>query len=120
MNYIVCNHFSSSIPTFRISDILKSEDYLKNGGSEQTNSFNSIKELIIGKDCFRNTHCNLIINNYPNLEKIWIKPNNLVDIESLTISDNERLREIVVEGVECNENNDVFGNVKSVVLKGIF
>ena len=111
----VCNYFSTSIPTLTIADIMKKKD---SDLDNQPTNLNTMKELVIENDCFRNTKCHLIISNYPNLEKILIRRNNLSRIESLTICDNERLKKIRVEDIE--EKGDykrVFGNVKSVVLE---
>ena len=101
---------------------MKTQDCLTKTKSGESNKLatdaNLIKELVIGNDCLCNTQCHLIINNYPTLEKIWIKRNDLDKIESLTICDNEQLKEIVVE--DGTEKDGIFNNVKSVVLKGLF
>ena len=111
----VCNYFSTSIKTLTIADIMKKKDSdLDNNAT----NLNMMKELVIGNDCFRNSKCHLIISNYPNLERILIRRNNLSRIESLTICDNERLKEIRVEDIgEKKDYKRVFGNVKSVVLE---
>ena len=86
----------------------------------QTNT-DLIKEMVIGRDCFYDSECNLVIDNYPNLEKILIKPNYLNKIKSLTICNNEKLKTIEVYDVrEKDKNNGVFANVKSVILESIF
>ena len=119
MNSTIWNHFSNSIHTSKSIDIEKTEDCLTKRGSGESNS--SIKELVIGNDLFHNIKDHLVISNYPKLEKLWIKQTYMSNIESLTICDNEQLREIVVEGIgEKKYCEDDYGKVKSVVLKGSF
>ena len=110
-----CNYFSTSMKTLTIVDIMKKKD---SDLDNQATNLNMMKELVIENDCFRNSKCHLIISNYPNLEKILIKRNNLSEVESLIICDNEHLKEIEVEDIgEEREYEQVFGNVKSVILE---
>ena len=119
MNSTIWNHFSNSIHTSKSIDIEKTEDCLTKRGSGESNS--SIKELVIGNDLFHNIKDHLVISNYPKLEKLWIKQTYMSNIESLTICDNEQLREIVVEGIEEKKYcEDDYGKVNLVVLKGSF
>ena len=118
MNKLVCNQFSTFLPTMRISDILKTEDCMTKLRCGDLNSFNSLKELVIKKDLFRNSQCHLVINNFPNLETIIIKQNDLYDIESLTICDNDQLKKIVIEGSK-QWGDGVFWKVKNVRIESI-
>ena len=92
-----------------------------NGENNTQTNTDLIKEILIGRDCFYDSECHLVIDNYPNLEKILIKPNYLNKIKSLTICNNEKLKTIkVYDGREKDENKGVFANVKSVILESIF
>ena len=68
---------------------------------------------------------NLMIENYPNLEKIVVKKNSLNNLKSLKICNNEKLKTIEVEdGEEWEEdgewfNNGAFHNVKNVIIESI-
>ena len=116
MNSTIWNHFSNSIHTSKSNNIEKTEDCLTKVGSGK-----SIKELVIGNDLFHNINNHLVISNYPNLEKLWIKQTIMPSVESLTICGNEQLREIIIEGIGEKEfNEDDYGKVKSIVLKGRF
>ena len=91
-----------------------------NGENNTQTNTDLIKEIVIGRDCIYDSECNLVIDNYPNLEKILIKPNYLNKIESLTICNNEKLKTIeVYDSREKDKNNGVFANVKSVILESI-
>ena len=68
---------------------------------------------------------NLVIENYPNLEKIVVKKNSLMNLNSLKICNNEKLKTIEIEdGEEWQENGKLyiigaFYNVKNVIIESI-
>ena len=68
-----------------------------------------IIEERFGNDYFGN----LVIENYPNLEKIVVKENSLQNLNSLKICNNEKLKTIEVEDF-------AFYNVKNVIIESIF
>ena len=53
---------------------------------------------------------NLVIENYPNLEKIVVKWKSLKKLNSLKICNNEKLKIIEIE-------DDAFFNVKNVIIE---
>ena len=55
---------------------------------------------------------NLVIENYPNLEKIVVKNYSLKNLNSLKICNNEKLKTIEVE-------DNAFDNVKNVIIESI-
>ena len=55
---------------------------------------------------------NLVIENYPNLEKIVMKYHSMMNLNSLKICNNENLKTIEIE-------DHVFGNVKNVIIESI-
>ena len=55
---------------------------------------------------------NLVIENYPNLEKIVVKKNSLKNLNSLKICNNEKLKTIDIE-------DDAFRYVKNVIIESI-
>ena len=81
--------------------------------------------MIIGEGCFREVKDDLLIENYPNLEKIIVKKNSLANLNSLKICNNEKLKTIEIEdGKEWEEdgkwyNNGAFRNVKNVIIESI-
>ena len=99
MTNLAFNRFSTSIPTVRITDILTDDNLTKGINGETTSQANTdlITNLIIGRDYFNDSECHLVIDNFPNLEKILVKPNYLNKIESITICNNEKLKRIEVE-----------------------
>ena len=56
-----------------------------------------LQSLIIGENCLIKTTQDFEICNYSHLEKIVIKNNCLININSLRISDNEKLKIIEIE-----------------------
>ena len=60
---------------------------------------------------------NLLIDNYPNLEKIVVKKNSLMNLNSLKISNCEKLKTIEIEDGEYEEG--AFNNVKNVIIESI-
>ena len=81
--------------------------------------------MIIGKGCFNGIKDNLVIENYPNLEKIVVRMNSLMNLNSLKICNNEKLKTIEVEdGEEWQEDgkwyaNGAFYYVKNVIIESI-
>ena len=55
---------------------------------------------------------NLVIDNYPNLNKIVVKKNSLKNLNSLKICNNEKLKTIEIEEY-------AFKNVKNVTIESI-
>ena len=56
-----------------------------------------IKELVIGENCLNEWKDDLVIENYPNLEKIIVKKNSLKKLKSLKICNCEKLKTIEIE-----------------------
>ena len=76
---------------------------------------NMIKELVIGEYCFnriRRWGDDLVIENYPNLEKIVVKKKSLQNLNLLKICNNEKLKTIEIE-------NCAFFDVKNVIIESI-
>ena len=73
--------------------------------------------MIIGEGCFNGMNNNLVIENYPNLEKIIVKGNSLKNLKSLKICNNEKLKIIEVEYGDWIEG--AFYNVKKVIIESI-
>ena len=73
-----------------------------------------IIEEYYGNDYFGN----LVIENYPNLDKIVVKKGSLQNLNSLKICNNEKLKIIETEDGE-GWNNGVFENVKNVIIESI-
>ena len=78
-----------------------------------------IKELEIGEECFNKWKCDLVIENYPNLEKIVVKKNSLRNLNSLKICNNEKLKTIEIEDNEDGRKS-AFKNVKALTIESIF
>ena len=53
-----------------------------------------IKEMIIEEGFGNDYYGNLVIENYPNLEKIVVKKKSLKNLKSLKICNNEKLKTI--------------------------
>ena len=68
--------------------------------------------MIIGKGCFNKVKDDLVIENYPNLEKIVVNNNSLKNLNSLKIGNNEKLKIIEIE-YGC------FENVNKVIIESI-
>ena len=85
----------------------------------------NLQEMFIGEGCLRNCKGDLVIENYLNLEKIIVKKNSLINLNSLKISNNIRLKMIEIEdGVRLPKNdkwyyNSAFRNVKNVIIQSI-
>ena len=71
-----------------------------------------INEMIIEKEFGNDYYGNLVIDNYPNLEKIVVKKNSLKYLNSLKICNNEKLKTIEIE-------DGAFENVRNVIIESI-
>ena len=71
----------------------------------------------IGKGCFRDVKEDLVIENYPNLEKIVAKRYSLNNLNSLRICNCDKLKTIEVE--DGDFRSCAFRNVKNVIIKSI-
>ena len=71
-----------------------------------------IKELEIGEGCLNEWKDDLVIENYPNLEKIVVKKNSLKNLNSLKICNNEKLKIIEIEEY-------AFWSVNNVIIESI-
>ena len=60
----------------------------------------------------------LVIENYPNLEKIVVNKNSLKNLNSLKICNNEKLKTIEIEDGERWEGS-AFHNMKNVIIESI-
>ena len=56
---------------------------------------------------------NLVIENYPNLEKIIVMKRSLRSLNSLKICNNEKLKTIKIQ-------DGAFCNVKNVIIESIY
>ena len=80
--------------------------------------------MIIGEGCF-NKLKDLVIENYPNLEKIVVKKRSLKNLNSLKICNNDKLKTIEIEDggrwkMDGKWNyNSAFYNVKNVIIESI-
>ena len=79
----------------------------------------NLQEMVIGEGCFNEVKDDLVIENYPNLEKIVVKKRLLRNLNSLKICNNEKLKTIEVEDGEWYNNNGAFWNVKNVIIESI-
>ena len=71
--------------------------------------------MIIEEGFGNDYYGNLVIENYPNLEKIVVNYNSLNNLNSLKICNNERLKTIEIENSEEWEDG-AFQNVKNVII----
>ena len=76
-----------------------------------------IEEMIIEEELGNDYYGNLVIENYPNLEKIVVKKNSLMNLISLKICNNEKLKTIEIEDGE--ESDGAFSYVKNVIIESI-
>ena len=60
----------------------------------------------------------LVIENYPNLEKIVVKKRSLKNLNSLKICNNEKLKTIEIEG-DGSWRDGAFKNVNNVIIESI-
>ena len=77
----------------------------------------NLKTLEIGQGCLNGVKDDLVISNLPNLEKIVMHKGSLIHLNSLTISNNEKLRDIEVGG--SFEWGGAFEYVKKVTFESI-
>ena len=81
--------------------------------------------MIIEEEFGYDYYGNLVIENYPNLEKIVVKKKSLKNLNSLKICNNEKLKTIEIEnGERWKENGEWFSNgalynVKNVIIESI-
>ena len=81
--------------------------------------------MIIEEEFGNDYYGNLVIENYPNLEKIVVKKNSLNNLNSLKICNNEKLKTIEIEdGKEWQEDGEWYNNgalfyVKNVTIESI-
>ena len=69
--------------------------------------------MIIGEEFGEYYYGNLVIDNYPNLEKIVVKKYSLKYLNSLKICNNEKLKTIEIE-------DNAFRNVRNVIIESKF
>ena len=70
-----------------------------------------IEEMIIEEKFGNDYYGDLVIENYPHLEKIVLKIFSLMNLNSLKICNCEKLRSIDIEyGEQCGEGGEVFYN----------
>ena len=74
---------------------------------------NSWTNITVNKDILETMKDELILNDYPHVQCIYIKKNSFTRISSLTISNLPELRSVIVE-------RDCFSDTTSVVLSSIF
>ena len=79
-----------------------------------------IEEMIIEEGFGYDFYGNLVIENYPNLEKIIVKKNSLKNLYSLKICNNEKLKIIEIENGQQYLTNGAFYNINFVRIESIF
>ena len=68
--------------------------------------------MIIEEEFGNDYFGNLVIENYPNLEKIVVKKYSLQNLKSLKICNNEKLKTIEIEdNAFCNNQNLVIDSI---------
>ena len=73
---------------------------------------NLMREMVIGINCFNEWEGTLVINNYPDLERIVVGKNSLKNMNSLCIRNNEKLRSIQM-------NQKAFYYLRECSIQGI-
>ena len=73
--------------------------------------------MIIEEEFGNDYYGNLVIENYPNLEKIVVKKNSLKNLNSLKICNNEKLKTIETENGERSDAAFVFIKKLSIESK---
>ena len=73
--------------------------------------------MIIEEEFGNDYYGNLVIENYPNLEKIVVKKNSLQNLNSLKICNNEKLKTIETENGERSDAAFVFIKKLSIESK---
>ena len=71
-----------------------------------------LQSFEIGENCLNKWTGDLVIDNYPDLEKIVVKKNSLNSLNSLKICNNKKLDIIEIE-------DGAFGYVNKVIFEGI-
>ena len=76
----------------------------------------------IGEGCLNKWNGDWAIEDYPNLDKIIVKKNSLMNLKSLKICNCDELMSIEIkDGKSMGENgNGAFANVKKVKIESIF
>ena len=74
--------------------------------------------MIIEEEFGNDYFGNLVIENYPNLEKIVVKQNSLKILNSLKICNNDKLKTIEIEEGSWRKDG-AFWNVKNVIIESI-
>ena len=74
--------------------------------------------MVIHEGFGNHLYSDLVIRNYPNLEKITVKNKSLQYAYSLLICNNKRLKCIEIDDCETVEDSS-FYRVNNVVIKGI-
>ena len=75
-------------------------------------------EINIHEGFGNHLYSDLVIQNYPNLEKLTVRNKSLQYVISLLICDNEQLKCIEIDDSETLEESS-FCHVNSVVIKGM-
>ena len=73
--------------------------------------------MIVEEEFGNDYYGNLVIENYPNLEKIVVKKKSLQNLNLLKICNNEKLKTIETEGDDLLDG--AFRNVKNVIIESI-
>ena len=71
-----------------------------------------MKELVIGENFFNEWTDDLVIENYPNLEKLTIKKGSLKNLKSLKICNNPKFRTL-------KTGMNAFDNVETLIFDSI-
>ena len=79
-----------------------------------------VKEMIIEEKFGNDYFGDLVIENYPNLEKIVVNKNSLKNLNSLKICNNEKLKTIEIEDGAFYRVNKVLIESISILLFDIF
>ena len=76
----------------------------------------------IGEGCLNKWNGDWAIEDYPNLDKIIVKKNSLMNLNSLKICNCDELKSIEIKDGELREENGngAFANVKKVKIESIF
>ena len=77
----------------------------------------NLQSFEIGDGCLNEWKDDLVIENYPNLEKIVVKKYSLMNLNSLKICNNEKLKTIEIEDGGRDEGS--FYYVKNVIIESI-
>ena len=85
---------------------------------KQEEDHSYLQEMIIGEGCFNEWKDDLVIENYPNLEKIVVKGYSLKNLNSLKICNNDKLKTIEIEDGK-DWNTGAFWNMKNVIIESI-